>query len=95
MACFHGNAGLDAPVSREKRGPAPLYVPKTTFYLAMRIRRWSTIELASPIRASLDLDYSALEAHMPGFMPVYRSLEDLRKDYPDAEYFTVSGGGSP
>jgi len=60
-------------------------------YVAMRYVRWEDLELESealPFPANITKE---LIPGCGGFMPVFNSIESLREQYPDADYFEVRG----
>lgn len=61
--------------------PIPLQEPQR-FYVAKRFCSWDTLSSDVGIRLNV-------EAEPVGYLPVYASLESLRKEYPDADYVEI------
>lgn len=58
---------------------------KRYYVLAVR-KAWSSVKLFEAMPVTVDSKAS-------GFLLVYDSLEDLRAEFPDGQYFTVETGG--
>lgn len=61
---------------------------KKTVYIPHKIRFWSGIKLVNPT-LPMQTGIAPLPEHGIAFMPVFESLDALKEEYPDAEYFSA------